>query len=130
MAIIPQSHLFHWQDLDAASDLDRFRLVLLALPDEPLVRSLERRRGHGRDDYPIRPTWNAMIAGIVFQHVSSASLLRELRRNAELRQLCGFAPALGEAATSFTWWSTASTSCPSASRSRQHRTVTARSCSR
>jgi hypothetical protein len=98
MAIIPQAHLFDWQDLDAASDLDRFRLVLLALPDEPLVRFLERRRGHGRDDYPVRPTWNAVIAGIVFQHVSSASLLRELSRNAELRQLCGFDPALGEAA--------------------------------
>jgi len=35
MAIIPQAHLFDWQDLDAASDLDRFRLVLLSLPDEP-----------------------------------------------------------------------------------------------
>lgn len=37
MALIPQRHLFDWADIDAASDLDRFRLVLLVLPDEPLV---------------------------------------------------------------------------------------------
>ena len=34
--------------------------------------------------------WNAVIAGVVFQHPSAAALLRELRRNGELRQLCGF----------------------------------------
>ncbi len=98
MAVIPQRPLFGWPDIDVASDLDRFLLVLSALPDEPLVRYLECLRGRGRDDYPIRPTWNALLAGIVFQHVSAASLLRELRRNGELRQLCGFDPLLGEAA--------------------------------
>jgi hypothetical protein len=36
--------------------------------------------------------WNALIAAIVFGHVSSASLLRELARNGELRDLCGFHP--------------------------------------
>ncbi len=79
MAVIPQVHLFSWPDLDAASDLDRFRLVLSALPDEPLVRFLELRRGRGRDDYPSRPTWHALVVGIVFQHPSATSLLRELR---------------------------------------------------
>ena len=98
MATIPQSSLFSWNQLDVASDLDRLRLVLSALPDEPLVRFLEERRGHGRDDYPVRPTWNALLAGIVFQHPSAASLLRELWRNAELRQLCGFEPLSGMAA--------------------------------
>ena len=92
MATIPQPSLFSWQQIDAASDLDRLRLVLSALPDEELVRFLEKQRGKGRDDYPIRPTWNALIAGIVFQHPTAAALIRELWRNAELRQVCGFAP--------------------------------------
>jgi hypothetical protein len=98
MARIPQTRLFDWKQIDAASDLDRLRLVLDVLPDEELVSLLEQRRDRGRDDYPIRPTWNALIAGIVFQHPNAASLLRELWRNAELRQLCGFDPTKGAAA--------------------------------
>lgn len=35
------------------------------------------------------------MAGIVYQHKSCASLLRELRRNGELRCLCGFEPLRG-----------------------------------
>lgn len=81
-------HLFR----NGASDLDRLRLVLRALPDEELVCLLEQLRGHGRNDYPVRPMWNAFIAGIVFQHPSAAALVRELWRNGELRDLCGFNP--------------------------------------
>lgn len=92
MATIPQPFLFSWQQIDAASDLDRLRLVLDALSDERLVSFLEQRRGRGRDDYPVRPMWNAVLAGVVFQHQSAATLVRELRRNGELRQLCGFDP--------------------------------------
>jgi len=95
MAIIPQSSLFGWEKIEAASDLDRLKLVLSVLPDEPLMRKLEELRGKGRNDYPIRATWNAVLAGIVFQHPSVASLRRELLRNGELRQLCGFDPMLG-----------------------------------
>ena len=96
MATILQPFLFSWKAIDEASDLDRLRLVLGTLPDESLVSFLEERRGRGRDDYPIRPIWNAVIAGIVFQHPSAAGLLRELRRNGELRELCGFNPFGGE----------------------------------
>jgi hypothetical protein len=39
--------------------------------------------------------WNAVIAGIVFNHPSIASLRRELLRNGELRWVCGFDPGLG-----------------------------------
>jgi len=92
VATIPQPQLFQWHEIDTASDLDRLKLVLVALSlvDESLVSYLEAKRGKGRDDYPIRPMWNALIAGIVFQHPTGESLRRELRRNAELRQLCGF----------------------------------------
>jgi len=95
MATTPQPSLFSWQQVDSASDLDRPRLVLSVLPDEELVRLLEQRRGRGRDDYPVRPMWNALIAGIVFQHPSAAALIRELWRNGELRQLGGFDPLRG-----------------------------------
>ncbi|MBI4473309.1 MAG: transposase [Acidobacteria bacterium] len=98
MAIIPQGYLLNWREIDAASDLDRLRLVLGAIPDEPLMRILEQERGNGRDEYPIRSVWNSILAGVVFQHPSVACLRRELRRNAELRQLCGFDPLLGEGA--------------------------------
>jgi hypothetical protein len=96
MATIPQPFLFSWQHVDAASDLDRLRLVLSAIPDEDLVVELESDRGRGRDEYPVRPIWNSILAGVVFQHPSVASLRRELRRNAELRAACGFDPVLGE----------------------------------
>ena len=46
----------------------------------------------GRNDYPVRAMWRAVIAGIVFQHASIQSLLRELGRNAALLDLCGFYP--------------------------------------
>ena len=98
MAIIPQRSLFSWKEVDAASDFDRLRLVLDVLPDERLVLKLEKERGKGRDDYPVRPVWNAVIAGIVYNHLSAASLLRELLRNGELRGLCGFDPLLGAGA--------------------------------
>lgn len=90
MAVIPQKVLFTWDQLDQQDDLLRLHLVLDAIPDESLVEWLERRRGHGRNDYPVRAMWNALLAGIVFQHVSIESLRRELQRNPALRQICGF----------------------------------------
>ena len=63
------------------------------MPDGDILDALEERRGHGRDDYPVVAMWRAMLAGIVFQHESAQSLLRELQRNPPLLALCGF-PAL------------------------------------
>lgn len=103
MAIIPQISLFNWDDVDAKSDLTRFRYVLDSLPDEPLMRELEAGRGKGRDDYPIRAVWNAILAGIVFCHPTLESLRRELLRNAELRQVCGFDVTLGADAVPKPW---------------------------
>jgi hypothetical protein len=90
MAIIPQRQLFSWKEIENLADLERFSLLLKHLPDEQLMQSLESQRGKGRDDYPIRGMWNSILAGIVYQHTSIESLRRELMRNAQLRQLCGF----------------------------------------
>ena len=98
MAIIPQKSLFQWNEIESLGDLERLQLVLRHLPDEALMRHLERDRGKGRDDYPIRPMWNSLIAGVVFQHPSVEALRRELSRNAQLRYLCGFDLARGDRA--------------------------------
>lgn len=95
MAIIHRQSLFCWKNVESKSDLDRLRLVLESLPDEELMIKLENRRGKGRDDYPVRAVWNSILAGIVFQHESIESLRRELSRNGELRDLCGFDPLGG-----------------------------------
>lgn len=98
MAIIPQKQIFGWQEIDELGDLQRLLLVLNHLPDEELMKKLEQERGKGRNDYPVRPVWNSILAGIVYQHPSIESLRRELRRNAQLRQVCGFDLCLGERA--------------------------------
>ena len=83
MAIIPQPDLFSWDHVDASSEMDRLRWVLDAMPDEPLMCALEAARKGRRNDYPIRPVWNSVIAGIVFQHNGVESLRRELARNGD-----------------------------------------------
>lgn len=104
MALILQQQVFSWEEVETSSDLDRLRLVLDALDDEDLVVALEQKRGtRGRNDFPIRACFNAVIAGVVFQHPSVESLLRELRRNGELRALCGFEILGGAQAVPSSW---------------------------
>ena len=100
MAIIRQS-LFSWQEVSAESaesDTGRLGLVLKTMQDEEIMKKLEISRGNGRDDYPIRAVWNSVIAGVVYEHRSIESLRRELLRNGELRDICGFDPILGSKA--------------------------------
>ena len=63
MAKIINQFLFSWQDAEAKSDLDRLRPVLEHLPDEGLMQKLEKHRGSGGNEYPIRPVWNTILAG-------------------------------------------------------------------
>lgn len=90
MAIIPQLRIFGWKEIEELGDLKRLRLVLEYMPDEELMRQLERERYKGRDDYPVRAMWNSLLAGIVFQHETIEKLRRELARNGQLREMCGF----------------------------------------
>src|SRR5690554_2973271 len=90
MAIIPQQTLFVWSEIESLGDLERLRLVLEYMPDEDLMQALEKERGKGRDDFPVRAMWNSILAGVVYQHPSIESLRRELSRNGQLRFMCGF----------------------------------------
>jgi hypothetical protein len=90
VATIPQCALFEWSDVEDLGDLVRLRLLFEYLPDEPLMHALEAHRGCGRNDYPVRPVWNSILAGVVFGHETIESLRRELQRNGQLRDLCGF----------------------------------------
>jgi hypothetical protein len=103
MPIIPQQELFSWEEIEELGDLERLRLVLAHLADEGLMRQMEKERGRGRDDYPVRAVWNSILAGVVFGHDSIESLRRELKRNGQLRKLCGFSSLKGVAAVPPEW---------------------------
>ncbi len=90
MAIIAQRQLFSYKNFGFFSDLDRLEFLLKHLPDEKLMRTLEKHRGNGRDDYPVRAMWNSLLAGLVYKHNSITSLREELMRNASLLEVCGF----------------------------------------
>jgi len=104
MAILPQGSLFSWNEIAGLGDLERLKLVLEHLPDEALMQKLEKARGKGRDDYPVRAMWNAYIALVVFQHPSVESLRRELSRNGQLRWLLGFGDRVPSAAAFSRFW--------------------------
>ncbi|MDA8192999.1 MAG: hypothetical protein M0Z53_03230 [Thermaerobacter sp.] len=55
----------------------------------PLTRTLERDRGRGRNDYPVRAMWNSVPAGVVWQHPGIERVRRERGRNGQLREMVG-----------------------------------------
>lgn len=99
MAIIYERNFFSWKDfhddVQNIGDLERLKLVIETLPDQKLIHTLSILRGFGRNVHPIQAMWNSILAGIVYEHASIESLRRELSRNAQLREMCGFNPILG-----------------------------------
>lgn len=98
MAIVSQPYLFSWKNCDELGDLERLQAVIENIPDQKLISALTKHRGKGRNDYPIVPMWNSILAGVVFQHKGVESLRRELKRNAQMREICGFNPIKGSSA--------------------------------
>ncbi|MGB4660945.1 MAG: transposase [Mobilitalea sp.] len=93
MKILPQIMMFDYtQNEEVLGDLERLKKVIDNIPDGKLIHRLNETRGKGRNDWPIVSMWHAVLAGIVFQHTSDSELLRELNRNSQLRDLCGFVP--------------------------------------
>ena len=63
-------------------------MVLETLDDGELIHKLYRIRGKGRNAWPCEAMWNSFIASFLFEHETVESLLRELRRNKQLRTIC------------------------------------------
>jgi len=103
MANIAQKKLFGWKEIGDLGDLERLNLVLKNLSDEKLMVALEKERDKGRDEYPVRAVWNSILAGVVYEHKSVQSLRRELERNGQLRELCGFEVEKGVNAVPGSW---------------------------
>jgi hypothetical protein len=89
MRISVTKPLFAWDCLDDSPDLATIRDFLHALPDGPLLESLRRCRGKGRDDYPVTVLWGVVVLTSLLRHATIEACLAELRRNAGLRQLIG-----------------------------------------
>lgn len=89
MRISVTKPLFAWDCLDDSPDLATVRDFLHTLPDGPLLESLRRGRGRGRDDYPVTALWGVVVLTPLLRHITVEACLAELRRNAGLRQLIG-----------------------------------------
>jgi hypothetical protein len=87
--ILTQISYFDYSEIEILGDLERLQLAFEGMDDETLMRKLEKKRGQGRNDYPIRVMWNLVIAMKVFGHRTVESFRRELSRNAQLRKICG-----------------------------------------
>ncbi|GAB6188101.1 transposase [Thermopirellula anaerolimosa] len=81
--------LFAWDTLEDSPTIRTLREFLTSIPDEEFLASLERSRGKGRNDYPVRVLWGTWLLKIALRHPTVESCLAELRRNAELRKLIG-----------------------------------------
>lgn len=103
MSSLPQPRLFSWKEVEATSEISRLTRLLAILPDEELIATLQAGRAGKRNDYPLAALWRALLAGIVFGHASLAALSRELARNGELRERCGFDPLRGDRAIPPAW---------------------------
>lgn len=98
MSSLPQPGLFSGQEVEATREISRLTRLLDVLPDHELIAALESERAGKRDDYPLAALWRALLAGVVFGHAALAALSRELARNGQLLQLCGFDPLRGDQA--------------------------------
>ena len=100
MAAAIDSVLFDWRDVEQFPQLHKLKLVLDVIPYQGLTEELARRRGKGRNDYPVEPMFRLLVAGIIFQHSSAAECLRNLKiqsaSRGALRLLAAAVPAAPE----------------------------------
>ncbi len=92
MKIIPQMSLFGYNENENLGDLERLQMVIDYMPDDEIIHKLYKIRGKGRNDWTPEAMWNAFLASFVFGHKNISELLRELNRNRQLREMCGFKP--------------------------------------
>lgn len=92
MYIVPQISLFDNEQIEILGDLERLDLAIKNIPDRNIIRKLNKIRKNGRNDWSVVAMWNSFVASFVFNHRSISDLLRELSRNSQLRDMCGFKP--------------------------------------
>lgn len=81
---VPQP-LFAWDCLEDSPSLKTIRRFLQAAADGELLEALRRRRGKGRDDYPVHVCWGVILLTIVLRHRDIQACLNELGRNPDRR---------------------------------------------
>ena len=86
---ISQKTIFDYMEIEILGDLERLKLCLENIDDAELCKILEKKRGKGRDDFPVRVMLNLVYAMKIFGHRSVESFRRELSRNSQLRKVCG-----------------------------------------
>ena len=88
---IIQSPLFDFEAFISRRSNARLVVVLEALPAERLLTALEAEHWTGRKGYATRGMWSALIAGVLYQCNSLAGVIRLLKRDKDVRMVCGFA---------------------------------------
>jgi hypothetical protein len=95
MIVAHTKPLFAWDCLEDSPSLQTIRELLATLPDGPLLDSLRRARGKGRNDYPVHVLWGVVVLTVALRHPSTEACLAELKRNEPLRRLIGIASEAG-----------------------------------
>lgn len=86
---IIQPPLLSFNDFFQLDYSDRLHLVLETINAEKLLLTIEAETPAGRNGYPARALWSALIAGVVYRIPSIAELIRNLDTNPYLRVVCG-----------------------------------------
>lgn len=81
--------LFPWDELEVSPTLGLIKEALRAIPDGELLATLNERRHHGCNTYPVSVLWGVLLLSIILRHTSIEACLEELKRNAPLRLLIG-----------------------------------------
>lgn len=82
--------LFPARQFSAASDLHSLGRLLDVLPDEELMRALDKPSNAGRNrKYSAQILWRILVAGVYYRYQYVAGILAELRRNDGLQDVCG-----------------------------------------
>src|SRR3954470_19486237 len=87
--------LFAWARLEDHPELSTLRQLLEVLPDQALLDGLDKARGKGRDDFPVRVLWGTVVFTVALRHPSFASCIAELNRNPALYRLLGISSVDG-----------------------------------
>ena len=91
MAMIPQISIFDNTEVyDNLGDLERVKLILDNIPDDKILEAIRKDKDvKGRKGIALEALMNIYWARKILQHRTMAQMLRELKRNSQLRKVCG-----------------------------------------